>query len=242
MKESTTERGEERVAETTSERANEGVNERTEGAGGLLVDPLARCLVGSFSTHWGVFLDRDGTVTEEVGYVNHPSRLNLLPGAAEGIAMLNRAGVPVLLATNQAGVARGYFTEDLVKRVLDRLASLLSAQGARLDAMYYCPHHPSVGPPPYRQACNCRKPRPGMLERGAADFGLDLGRCYVVGDKISDVYFAHSVGAKGVLALTGYGLGEHIYQRQDWREQPDFIAEDLAKAAGWILSDGGGLR
>ena len=189
---------------------------------------------------WGVFLDRDGTVTEEVGYVNHPSRLNLLPGAAEGIAALNRAGVPVMLATNQAGVARGYFTEDLVKEVLERLRSLLAAQGARLDASYYCPHHPAVGPPPYRQACDCRKPRPGMLERGAREFGLDLNSCYVVGDKVSDVYFAHSVGARGVLVLTGYGLGELTYQRESWKEQPDFIAEDLVQAAGWILADAGG--
>lgn len=195
--------------------------------------------IGGVMGRWGVFLDRDGTVTEEVGYVNHPSRLNLLPGAAEGIAALNRAGAPVLLATNQAGVARGYFTEDLVKEVLARLGSLLAAQGARLDAMYYCPHHPAVGLPPYRQACNCRKPRPGMLESGAREFGLDLRRCYVVGDKISDTYFAHSVGARGVLVLTGYGLGEYTYQRQDWKEQPDFIAEDLVQAADWILSDAG---
>lgn len=189
---------------------------------------------------WGVFLDRDGTVTEEVGYVNHPSRLKVLPGAAEGIAALNRAGVPVMLATNQAGVARGYFTEGLVKEVLERLRSLLAVQGARLDATYYCPHHPSVGAPPYRQACGCRKPKPGMLERGAREFGLDLNRCYVVGDKVSDVYFAHSVGARGVLVLTGYGLGELTYQRQDWKEQPDFIAEDLVQAAEWILADEGG--
>lgn len=189
---------------------------------------------------WGVFLDRDGTVTEEVGYVNHPSRLNLLPGAAEGIALLNRAGVPVMLATNQAGVARGYFTEDLVEEVLTRLRSLLAEQGARLDAAYYCPHHPSVGLPPYRQACGCRKPKPGMLERGAREFGLDLNRCYGVGDKVSDVYFAHSVGARGVLVLTGYGLGELTYQRESWKEQPDFIAEDLVQAAKWILADAGG--
>ncbi len=188
---------------------------------------------------WGVFLDRDGTVTEEVGYVNHPSRLSLIPGAAEGIRALNQGGVPALLATNQAGVARGYFTEDLVKEVLARLQAMLAVQGARLDALYYCPHHPSVGPEPYRQACHCRKPKPGMLEQGAREFGLDLRRCYVVGDKISDVYFAHSVGAKGVLVLTGYGLGEYTYQRQDWTEQPDFVADDLAAAAGWILTDAG---
>jgi D-glycero-D-manno-heptose 1,7-bisphosphate phosphatase len=189
------------------------------------------------STQWGVFLDRDGTVTEEVGYVNHPSRLNLLPAAAEGIAALNRAGVPVLLATNQAGVARGYFTEDLITVCLDRLRDLLAAEGAHLDAMYYCPHHPTAGEAPYRQACGCRKPKTGMLERGAAEFGLDLSRSYVVGDKISDVAFAHAAGCKGVMVLTGYGLGEMVYQRQDWTEEPDFIAEDLASAARWILED-----
>jgi D-glycero-D-manno-heptose 1,7-bisphosphate phosphatase len=187
--------------------------------------------------NWGVFLDRDGTLTEEVGYVNHPSRLALLPGAAEGVRLLNQAGVPVMLATNQAGVARGYFTEDLVKEVLARLEAMLAGLGARLDALYYCPHHPSVGPPPYRVACDCRKPKPGMLRRGAEAFGLELERCYVVGDKISDVAFAHSVGARGVMVLTGYGLGEYTYQRKDWTEQPDFIAEDLVGASRWILED-----
>lgn len=189
------------------------------------------------STKWGVFLDRDGTLTEEVGYVNHPSRLALIPGAAEGVRLLNVAAVPALLATNQAGVARGYFTEDLVKVVLARLEALLAAQGAHLDAMYYCPHHPKVGPEPYRQSCDCRKPKPGMLLRGSREFALDITRCYVVGDKISDVGFAHSVGAKGVMVLTGYGLGEYTYQREDWTVQPDFIAGDLTAAAAWILED-----
>jgi D-glycero-D-manno-heptose 1,7-bisphosphate phosphatase len=192
------------------------------------------------SAKWGVFLDRDGTVTEEVGYVNHRLRLRLIPGAAEGIRLLNRASVPVVLTTNQAGVARGYFTEELVRENLSRLQEMLERLGARLDGLYYCPHHPSVGAPPYRQACECRKPKPGMLLRGAAEFSLDLTRCYVVGDKIGDVAFAHSVGAKGVLVLTGYGLGEYTYQRQDWTEQPDFMAEDLVSAAVWILEDAKG--
>lgn len=193
----------------------------------------------TLTAKWGVFLDRDGTLTEEVGYVNHPSRLTLIPGAAEGVRVLNAAAVPALLATNQAGVARGYFSEDLVKVVLARLEALLAVQGARLDAMYYCPHHPKVGPAPYRQSCDCRKPKPGMLLRGAREFGLDITRCYVVGDKISDVGFAHSVGARGVMVLTGYGLGEYTYQREDWTIQPDFIAGDLSAAAAWILADAG---
>ena len=188
---------------------------------------------------WGVFLDRDGTVTEEVGYVNHPSRLALIPGAAEAIRTLNQAGIPVLLATNQAGVARGYFTEELVKEVLKRLVELLAVQGARLDALYYCPHHPSVGPAPYRRECDCRKPKPGMLLRGAQEFGLDLGRSFVVGDKISDVEFAHKAGARGVMVLTGYGLGEYTYQRQDWKDQPDFIAPGLPEAVEWMLGQSG---
>ena len=192
------------------------------------------------SAKWGVFLDRDGTVTEEVGYVNHPARLRLIAGAAEGIRLLNRACVPVMLATNQAGVARGYFTEELVRENLEGLQKMLGRLGARLDALYYCPHHPSVGAPPYRQACDCRKPKPGMLLRGAEEFGLDLARCFVVGDKIGDVYFAHSVGASGVLVLTGYGLGEYTYQRRAWKEQPDFVAEDLVSAAEWILREAAG--
>ena len=191
------------------------------------------------SAKWGVFLDRDGTVTEEVGYVNHPARLRLIAGAAEGIRLLNRACVPVMLATNQAGVARGYFTEELVRENLEGLQKMLGRLGARLDALYYCPHHPSVGAPPYRQACDCRKPKPGMLLRGAEEFGLDLARCFVVGDKIGDVYFAHSVGASGVLVLTGYGLGEYTYQRQDWKDHPDFIAPGLPEAVEWMLGQSG---
>jgi D-glycero-D-manno-heptose 1,7-bisphosphate phosphatase len=188
---------------------------------------------------WAVFFDRDGTLTEEVGYVNHPDRLSLIPGAAEAVALLNRAGVPAILATNQAGVARGYFTEEMVIRVLDRLEELLGRLGARLDALYYCPHHPTVGPEPYRTSCDCRKPKPGMLLRGAEAFGLDLARCYVVGDKISDVGFARTAGAKGVLVLTGYGRGERDFQRDQWKVTPDFVAEDASEAVRWILREEG---
>jgi len=181
-------------------------------------------------------------VTEEVGYVNHPSRLRLIPGAAEGIRMLNGAGVPVILATNQAGVARGYFTEGLVKEVMGRLNELLKAQGARLDAIYYCPHHPSAGEPPYRAECDCRKPKPGMLLRGSLELGLDLSHSFVVGDKISDVAFAKAAGARGIMVLTGYGLGEHTYRRGSWTVQPDYLADDLCAAAEWILKSEGPLR
>ena len=183
-----------------------------------------------------VFLDRDGTVTEEVGYVNHLDRLKLIPGAASASSRLNRAGILVILATNQAGVARGYFPEELVGQVHRRLEELLAQEGAHLDAIYYCPHHPQVGPPPYRKSCNCRKPAGGMLLEAAEKFSIDLSRSFMVGDKITDPITGMRLGAKGILVLTGYGKGEYIYQRKNWQTQPDFIAPDLNGAVDWILT------
>lgn len=183
-----------------------------------------------------VFLDRDGTVTQEVGYVNHVERLKLIPGAASAIARLNRAGILAILATNQAGVARGYFPEELVGEVHKRLQYLLAEEGAHLDAIYYCPHHPNVGPPAYRQNCDCRKPQAGMLHRGEREFNLDLSQCFMIGDKITDPITGMRVGAKGIMVLTGYGKGEYIYQRNQWQELPDFIAPDLNGAVDWILA------
>ena len=144
-----------------------------------------------------VFLDRDGTVTEEVGYVNHLDRLKLIPGAASAISRLNRAGILVILATNQAGVARGYFPEELVGQVHRRLEELLAQEGAHLDAIYYCPHHPQVGPPPYRKSCNCRKPAGGMLLEAAEKFSIDLSRSFMVGDKNHRSHNRHAAGSKG---------------------------------------------
>ena len=130
-----------------------------------------------------VFIDRDGTLTDEVGYVNHPSRLRLLPRSAEAIRRLNAAGVAAVVVTNQAGIARGYFSEKLLHEVHDVLRAQLAAAGARLDGLYACVHHPSEGEPPYRARCDCRKPQAGLLVRAAADLGLDLGRSTMVGDK-----------------------------------------------------------
>jgi D-glycero-D-manno-heptose 1,7-bisphosphate phosphatase len=188
-----------------------------------------------FKVDWGVFLDRDGTLTEEVGYVNHPSRLRLLQGAAEAVRALNRAGVPAVLATNQAGLARGYFTEEVLRDTFARLVSLLGNLGAYLDAAYYCPHHPSSALEAYRLHCGCRKPKTGMLLQAQEDLGLDLARSYVIGDKYSDAAFGKAAGAHGILLLTGYGLGEHTYQRGSWPAEPDLVAPDLPAAVDWIL-------
>ncbi len=184
-----------------------------------------------------VFLDRDGTVTEEVGYVNHESRLRLLPRSAEAIRLLNECGLLAVIVTNQSGVARGYFDEALVGRVHQRLISLLKEHGAVLDGIYYCPHHPSAGLPPYRQECKCRKPNVGLLERAAAEMTIDLVRSYVVGDRIKDIEFGQRLNLKSVFVLTGYGRGEYEYQHDGWTVEPHHIAEDLLDAVRWILDD-----
>ncbi len=186
-----------------------------------------------------VFLDRDGTVTDEVGYVNHPSRLRLLPRTAEALRRLNRAGMPAVLVTNQSGVARGYFSEDILAAVNATLVDLLKREGAYLDALYVCAHHPKEGVPPFRADCDCRKPKPGLLLRAAAELDLDLSRSWMVGDKPSDLLTGHRVGTRTALVLTGYGLGEWEYRRSKFPVQPDHVAEDLLDVADWILGTAG---
>jgi D-glycero-D-manno-heptose 1,7-bisphosphate phosphatase len=182
-----------------------------------------------------VFVDRDGTITEEVGYIRDIDHLKLLPNSAEAIRKLNRSGIKAIVVTNQSGVARGYYSEDHVRRVNDRLSALLKAEGAVLDGIYYCPHHPTEGNGPYTQACRCRKPGPGMLDQAASELRIGLDRSFVVGDKLTDMEMAHRVGAKGLLVLTGYGEGEST-RRGETGTEPDRIVSDLGEAVEWILS------
>lgn len=182
-----------------------------------------------------VFLDRDGTITEEIGYVNHEDRLRLMPRTGAAIRLLNEVGLPVVVVTNQAGVARGYFKEEMIHTVHARMQEMLAAEGARIDGVYYCPHHPRTGPPEYQIACNCRKPETGMIDRACQELGLDATRSFMVGDKASDVEFGRRVGATGILVLTGYGRGERQYQPEKFDQEPDFIATDLYDAALWIV-------
>lgn len=182
-----------------------------------------------------VFLDRDGTINEQMGYVNHLSRFQLLPGVARAIRSLNEAGLPVVVVTNQSGLARGYFPESLLEAVHAELHRLLAREGAHLDGLYICPHHPEAREERFRLDCDCRKPRPGLLERAAAELGLDLGRSYMVGDRWSDLRCGAAVGATTVLVLTGYGRGDAAYVGPGQTVQPDHVAEDLEAAARWIL-------
>jgi D-glycero-D-manno-heptose 1,7-bisphosphate phosphatase len=180
-------------------------------------------------------MDRDGTISEEVGYVNHPSRYRVFPYSAEAVRMLNDAGWLAILVTNQAGVARGYFTEEVITAVHGALERELERGGARLDAIYYCAHHPTVGEPPYRFDCDCRKPKPGLITRAARDFRIDLAQSWMVGDRYSDVELAHNAGTRSCFVLSGYGRGEWEYQRPGWTRQPDLIAEDLLEAVKKIV-------
>jgi D-glycero-D-manno-heptose 1,7-bisphosphate phosphatase len=186
-----------------------------------------------------VFLDRDGTVCEEVGYVNHIDRLRLYPWSAGAIRKLNRAGIKAVVVTNQSGVARGLFPESLVHEVHEKLQRELAGAQAFLNGIYYCPHHPDGEVAAYRLRCECRKPHPGMIRRAVRELSLDSARSYVVGDKYVDLEMAFRAGARGILVLSGYGKGEWQYRRHNWARLPDYVAVDLSEAVDWILNQAG---
>jgi len=185
----------------------------------------------------GVFLDRDGTLSEEVGYLDHIDRFRLYPWVPALIRRLNDADLPVILITNQSGVARGYFPESLIAQVHEKMQGELASAGARIDAFYYCPHHPDKGNAPYKQKCECRKPEIGMLRQASHDLGIDLASSYVVGDKYLDVETAFRAHARGILVLSGYGKEEYDRSKHQWPRPPDFVAPDLAAAVDYILMD-----
>ena len=182
-----------------------------------------------------IFVDRDGTLCEEVGYVNHASRTRLLPRSLDAVRLARRAGYLVIVATNQSGVARGLFTEDLVREVNRLIAAQVEAAGERLDALYYCPHHPREGRPPYRVACDCRKPLPGMLLRAAREHDIDLARSWMVGDSLVDLEAGTAAGTRVVHVLTGYGRGLVEHQPERFTVRPEHTAEDLLDAVRFIV-------
>ncbi|MCL2459505.1 MAG: HAD family hydrolase [Desulfobulbus sp.] len=182
-----------------------------------------------------VFLDRDGTINEQMGYINHLSRFRLLPGVGKAIRLLNEYGLPVVVATNQSGLARGYFPASLLNAVHAEMVRLLALDGARIDGLYVCPHHPEAKEEQYRLACSCRKPKTGLLTQAARDMGLDLTRSYMVGDRWSDLRCGAAAGVTPLLVLTGYGRGDLLYIGPGQAVQPAHVAEDLAMAVQWIL-------
>ena len=182
-----------------------------------------------------VFLDRDGTVTEEVGYLTSLDMLKLIQGAGAAIKGLNEAGYKVVLVTNQSGVARGYFPEALVDEAHNLLRRMLMKDSALLDGIYYCPHHPTAGNSPYTVVCDCRKPETGLLDRAAKDLAIDLRKSFMVGDKWSDVELGHRAGMRSILVRTGFLPDDPGNKRPAHVDDPDLTAHDLAEAVRWII-------
>jgi D-glycero-D-manno-heptose 1,7-bisphosphate phosphatase len=187
------------------------------------------------SVNRAVFLDRDGTLIEEVGYLDRADRVELYPWSIDAVRLLNRAGFLVIVATNQSGIARGFFTEAIVDDVHAHISSRLAEGGARIDAYYYCPHHPDGSVEQYTRRCDCRKPGPGLVDRAARELGIDPSASFVVGDRWLDVRLARSVGARGVLVRTGYGASEERQPPGDL--VADAVADNLIAASSWILQN-----
>ena len=180
-----------------------------------------------------VFLDRDGTIIEEAGYPDRLERIVFFPFSVDVVRTLNGGGFAVVVVTNQSGIARGVVSEAFVAEAHRYIGDRMEAGGARIDAFYYCRHHPEAFDLSLRGPCDCRKPQPGLLQRAAADLGIDLRRSFIVGDRWQDLGAGHAVGARGVLVRTGVGRDQE--QRTDARLPGALVVDDLAGAAAWIL-------
>lgn len=181
-----------------------------------------------------VFVDRDGVINEDNGYVYRPEELMVVPRSAEAIKLLNENNFLVIAVSNQAGIAYGYFTEKDMRRFNEAIEQDLRQHGAHIDAFYFCPHHETKGVGEYRSACACRKPKPGLLLQAAKDFGIDLSRSFMVGDTWNDVTAGATAGCRTILVKTGQG--REALLKIAGQPQCDFIADDLYGAAHYIFS------
>jgi len=187
--------------------------------------------------NWGVFLDRDGVIVRQIDHLNCSEDLQLIPGSAKAIAKLNHAQIPVFVASNQAGVAKGYLTLRDLEQIHACLHSKLAQHGAHIDALYFCPHHPQATVIEYLQDCPCRKPGTGMLDRARAEHGTDLSLSYLVGDSTSDILAGKRAGCRTILVQTGFAGKDGLYE-----VKPDLVVADLAAAVNTILEQTGDKR
>ena len=183
-----------------------------------------------------VFLDRDGTINEEVNYLYRTEDFKFLPGVPEALKMLTAAGYKLVVVTNQAGVARGYYSEEDVIKLHAHVNELLRPYGTGIDGFYYCPHHPVHGIGRYKRDCECRKPGIGLFEQAEKDFAVDKSASYMIGDKLLDVEAGKRYGVTSILVGTGYGV-QHRRQAEEAGTPPDYdwYADTLEQAARWIL-------
>ncbi|MBI1804028.1 MAG: D-glycero-beta-D-manno-heptose 1,7-bisphosphate 7-phosphatase [Ignavibacteriae bacterium] len=181
----------------------------------------------------GIFLDRDGTINEEVDFLSNPDNLNLIPRSVDAIREANTLGFKVFIITNQSGIARGFLSEERLSEIHKRLLASLKVKHAAIDAIYYCPHHPELGNAPFVKDCDCRKPRIGMLQQAATEFNVDLTRSFVIGDRMIDIQTGNNAGATSILVLTGYGKEELDLCRQN-NVPIACIANDLFDAMEFV--------
>ena len=170
-----------------------------------------------------VFLDRDGTINFDSGYLSSPTDLNIFPAAIQGLKLLSEEGFPLFIVTNQSGLARGYFSESALRKIHRRLLGDLKREGVIIEEIAVCPHHPDEG-------CDCRKPSPLLVRQLAARHGLDLNRSFFVGDKMTDVRTGINAGCRTVLIAPSTRRGE-----AEGEDKPDYVAQDLEDAARWII-------
>ena len=183
-----------------------------------------------------VFIDRDGTINEQRGYINHISRFILLPGVGQAIYLLNKNDYHVVVTSNQSGVARGYFPVELVHETHELMKRELAKDNAYLDGVYFCPHHPNGIVSGYNKQCTCRKPDTGLIEKAKSDLEIDMVKSFVIGDRWLDIEFACNAGLPGILVLTGYGRGDLEYVVPRKKTKPFFVTEDLLEAVTWLLA------
>ena len=181
-----------------------------------------------------IFIDRDGTLNEDIGYVSTPDQLKVYPWAAEALRLINESGFKAIVITNQSGIARGLCDERTLGAIHSRMIEELAREGARVDAIYYCPHHPEIGDARYRINCDCRKPQTGLLDAASREHNIDLASSFVIGDKASDINLANNAGARSALVLTGYGR-ETFSHPGRWPCEPTIVAENLLESVKRIL-------
>ena len=180
-----------------------------------------------------VFIDRDGTMSEERGFIDRLELLEIFPWTTDAVRLLNRAGFAVVVVTNQSAIGRGIIDEPFLHTVHAEIDRHLARAGARVDRYYFCPHHPDAKRPEYRVVCRCRKPGPGMIEQACGDLGLDPARSFMVGDRLIDVACGHAANVRALLVRSGHSA--HGVESEPGLSEPDAILNNLMEAVGWIL-------
>lgn len=183
-----------------------------------------------------VFIDRDGTINYDAGYINDPDSFRMYPFAPQAVRMLNLSGFLAVIITNQSGLGRGFFTEETMNLVNKKMTNSFELQGAKIDGLFYCPHQIGSKIPQYNVDCRCRKPYTGMIEQAFAELPIDKSKTFFIGDKYSDMETGFNAGCKTIMVKTGYGKGELIQKSAKWERMPDTICENLLDAVRIILN------